>query len=91
MRSTQLPHLVALEGVLTTSPGVIPAPLISPLIGGSDDNAAYREQMKDIVIALNGEQGEGVKMVAFDTISDFATQMRTLIDSSSPFALAAGR
>src|SRR6266851_4410869 len=91
MRSTQLPHLVALEGVLTTSTGVIPAPLISPLIGGSDDNATYREQMKDIVIALNGEQGESVKMVPFDTISGFATQMRTLIDSISPFALAAGR
>ena len=91
MRSTQLPHLVALEGVLTTSTGVIPAPLISPLIGGSDDNATYREQMKDIVIALNGEQGESVKMVPFDTISGFATQMRTLIDSSLPFALAAGR
>src|SRR5438552_1751723 len=31
MRSSQLPHLVALEGVLTTSTGVMPAPLISPL------------------------------------------------------------
>src|SRR5206468_10569392 len=46
MRSSQLPHLVALEGVLTTSTGVIPAPLISPLIGG-DDSDMYRKQVLD--------------------------------------------
>lgn len=90
MRSTQLPHLVALEGVLTTSTGVIPAPLISPLSGG-DDDGSYREQVKNIVTALNGNHGEQVKMLPFDTIGDFATQMRTLIDASSPFTLTVGR
>jgi CRISPR-associated protein Cst2 len=91
MRSTQLPHLVALEGMLTTSTSVIPAPLISPLVGGGDDHDRYRKQVKDIVTALNGDQGESVELYTFDTISDFATRMRTLIDSSSPLRLAAGR
>src|SRR6266446_917136 len=91
MRSTQLPHLVALEGTITTSTGITPAPLVSPLMGGGDDPYTYKNQLKGIIAALNGSGEEVVKMVAFDTISDFAAQMRTLIDSSSPFALAAGR
>jgi CRISPR-associated protein Cst2 len=85
MRSTQLPHLVALEGVLTASTGVIPAPLISPLIGGSDDHKTYREQIAQIVTALNGNHEAEVRAENFDSISDFATQMRTIIESSSPF------
>jgi CRISPR-associated protein Cst2 len=90
MRSTQLPHLVALEGVLTTSTSVIPAPLVSPLSGGNEDDT-YREQVKDIVAALNGSHEEQVTMLTFDTIGDFATKMRKLIDASSPFTLTVGR
>ncbi len=91
MRSTQLPHLVALKGVITTSTGSIPAPLVSPLIGGGDDDDSYREQIEGIVTALNGNGEQIVKQDTFDTISKFASQMRTLIDSSSPFTLAVGR
>ena len=90
MRSTQLPHFVAIEGVITTSTSTIPAPLISPLIGGGEDDNTYRQQVKDIASALNGSAGESVKAHNFDTISDFATQMRALIDSSSPFMLVPG-
>jgi CRISPR-associated protein Cst2 len=94
MRSTQLPHLVAIEGVLTISTTAVPAPLISPLIGGDDQNA-YRQQVRHqieaIVSALNGSEGEAVKVKHFDSISDFATQMRALIDTSSPFTLATAR
>lgn len=89
MRSTQLPHLIALQGIITTSTGVTPAPLISPLIGGPDDTETYREQAKAIVTALNGNQPPVVHASSFDTVSDFAAQMRELIDSSSPFALNA--
>ncbi len=91
MRSTQLPHLVALEGVITTSTGVIPAPLVSPLMGREDDRFAYREQAAGIVTALNGHGEEIVKLQTFDTISEFAGQMRDLIDSGSPFTLVVGR
>jgi CRISPR-associated protein Cst2 len=91
MRSTQLPHLTALEGVLTTSTGVIPAPLVSPLAGGGDDPDTYREQATGIVAALNGSKEQVVNAQSFNTLSDFAGQMRALIDSSSPFALTVGR
>lgn len=88
MRSTQLPHLVALEGVITTSSGVIPAPMLSPLIGGSEQPRAYREQVAEIIAALNGSQGQTVEAHNFDSIGAFAREMRQLIDSSSPFELA---
>jgi CRISPR-associated protein Cst2 len=86
MRSTQLPHLVALEGVLTTSTGTLPAPLISPLTGGSEDHQTYREQTKQVVTALNGASGESVHEIPFDTVGAFATCMRELIDISAPVA-----
>ena len=45
MRTTQLPHLVALEGTVTwSSSGAVPAPMVSPLAGGRDDLMAYRTQ-----------------------------------------------
>ena len=91
MRSTQLPHLVALEGVLTTSTGTLPAPLISPLVGGSDDHTAYREQTKQVVRALNGASGESVSEETFDAIGGFATRMRDLIDATAPAAWVVGR
>src|SRR5439155_23712949 len=63
MRSTQLPHLVALAGFISTSDNAIPAPLISPLIGGSDQEHrfTYREQAQAIATALNGKGTEHVK------------------------------
>lgn len=88
MRATQLPHLVALEGFISTSNSAIPAPLISPLIGGAEQQFAYREQAQEITRALNGQGPERVKLHAFDSLSEFAGQMRQLIDSSAPQALA---
>ena len=84
MRSTQLPHLVALEGVLTASTGTLPAPLISPLVGGSEDRDTYREQTRQVVQALNGTSGESIHQETFDTVGNFATQMRNLIDEAAP-------
>lgn len=91
MRSNQLPHLVALEGVLTMSSSPIPAPLISPLIGGDEDSNAYRAQVKEIVTALNGVKGESVSMDTFDSIGGFASQMRTTIDAIAPLKLTIGQ
>lgn len=91
MRSTQLPHLVALEGILTTSAGTLPAPLISPLVGGSEDSMSYREQTRQVVQALNGTDGEDVQERTFDSIGDFAAKMREVIDETSPAAWLVGR
>jgi CRISPR-associated protein Cst2 len=81
MRSSQLPHLVALEGFISTSDTTIPAPLVSPLM------SEYREQAEGIAAAFNGSGTEHVKLSRFNTLSEFAQQMRQLIDSSAPQAL----
>jgi CRISPR-associated protein Cst2 len=86
MRSSQLPHLVSLDGVITTSSGVLPAPLISPLSGGEDKDA-YKQQIDGVVAALNGKDQEVVQARRFETISDFASVMREIIDSYAPFTL----
>ncbi len=90
MRSSQLPHLVGLEGVITTSTGVVPAPLISPLMG-DEDGQGYQRQTERIVSALNGNAEPVVAMQAFNSISEFAAQMRTLIDTTTPFRLKVER
>lgn len=87
MRATQLPHLVALEGFVSTSTSATPAPLISPLIGGSAQRFAYREQAETIAGALNGQGAQRVRLHNFDSLSEFATTMRQLIDSSTPQTL----
>ena len=102
MRSTQLPHLVALEGVLTMSSSTVPAPLISPLIGGDEDLSnvgddkdtrkapLYQTQLAEIVSALNGG-GNSVNIETFETIGKFASHMRTVVDTIAPLRLAVGR
>ena len=84
MRTTQLPHLVALEGVLTwSSSNAVPAPLVSPLAGGRDDLTAYRTQAREIVSALNG----GTQLVDandFSNLSEFAHTMRRFVDEATP-------
>ena len=87
MRSTQLPHLVALEGFIATSDSALPAPLVSPLIGGRDERSVYREQAQRIATALNGKGPQHIKIETFDTLPEFAEKMRELIDSSTPQAL----
>jgi len=91
MRTTQLPHLVGLEGVITYSAsGAIPAPLISPLASGRDDLNAYREQAKAVANALNGGQTI-VAASEFDDISGFAEQLRSLVDYAVPASAMVAR
>ncbi len=91
MRTTQLPHLVALEGIITrSSSGAVPAPMVSPLAGGREDNDAYRAQAETIAQALNGS-AQVVTPQKFDTLSDFAEQMRSFVDEVVPAALAIAR
>ena len=90
MRSNQLPHLVALEGVLTMSSSTIPASLISPLVGGDEDRLLYRTQLAEIVSALNGS-GDSVSIEEFDTVGKFTSNMRRVIDTIAPLKLAVGQ
>lgn len=92
MRTTQLPHLVNLDGIITYSrSSAIPAPMVSPLAGGSEQPMLYRSQTKDIANALNGSQGDVVTSTDFASLSEFAQQMRQLVDTAVPAALVTAR
>ncbi len=92
MRSAQLPHLVALEGIITTSSGVLPAPLVSPLMEETQPTEEqktplYWRQTEEIVNALNGTKEPQVQAFTFDSISGFASRMRSLVDTVEPFKM----
>jgi CRISPR-associated protein Cst2 len=85
MRSTQLPHLVSLEGVISWSNKVQPAPLVSPLMGGQNDRETYRSQTAAIAKALGNE--ETVQTVNFDSLASFTEEMSKLQKNAQPFTL----
>lgn len=71
-RSTQNPHIVGCEGVLSFSRTSLPAPLFSPL----SDN--YVEQVEGIASALNAMVPSAVQVKRFGTLSE-AVSLLTLL------------
>ena len=81
MRSTQLPHVLGLEGILTWSrTRAIPAPFFSAIAGGVDSPTFYQDQIRTITTALNGRGKSVVTAQEFATSGDYATQLSELID-----------
>ncbi len=80
MRGTQNPHIVAFEGVVAVSYGVLPAPTISPL---SDD---YPTQIQQVARSLD-PQRESLEVHRFQNMAEFATIMRRLLDTTQPYRL----
>ncbi len=80
MRGTQNPHIVAFEGVVTVSYGVLPAPTVSPLA------KAYADQVEAIARALDPEAAT-LAVHRFDDMATFAAIMRDLIATTRPYRL----
>jgi CRISPR-associated protein Cst2 len=72
-RNTQSPHVVAFEGVITSSTSSIPAPAISALQGN------YKEQVKGIVARLVELAPGAVTVQEFARMEDFAANMNALV------------
>jgi len=83
MRAAQLPHTVALEGVMSFSTDVVPAPTVSPLNGG------YQAEIEGVAAALNDLRPGAVTVRSFGTLAGFAVVMRELAETTEPFAVAA--
>lgn len=82
MRNTQMPHLVGLNGVVSVSYGVAPAPTVSPL------NPDFAQEVTGIQAAINGLHGtEVIETHAFDTVHAFANIMQTLITNTQPYEI----
>lgn len=92
MRNTQLPHMVALEGVISVSHKVLPAPTVSPL------NPDYAAQIRGVVSALNsldisaelgGEaSAEAISLYEFSSLSEFADTLAKLAREAVPYRFA---
>lgn len=80
MRSAQLPHLVALEGILSYSTDVIPAPTVSPL------NPKYDIEIEQVAKTLNQLKPNSVSWKAFRSLGEFAEQMGSLIETTKPYS-----
>jgi CRISPR-associated protein Cst2 len=78
MRSAQLPHLVALEGVVSYSNDIMPAPLISPI------QTDYQAHIQQVAEALGFTDGQ---VQPFQDIGTFATTMRGLINEAQPYEI----
>jgi CRISPR-associated protein Cst2 len=82
MRGTQNPHIVAVEGVVSVSSDVVPAPTISPI------NSGYREQLQGIQKALEKVRPGAVTLSEFDSLAQFSQVMADLMETTAPFTLS---
>jgi CRISPR-associated protein Cst2 len=85
MRNTQLPHLVALHGVVAVSHGVAPAPTISPL------NAKFADEIKSVCNVLNNLHGTPLlDVMEFADVGTLAQIMSNLIQNTEPYVMRSG-
>nr|WP_205664651.1 DevR family CRISPR-associated autoregulator [Ammonifex thiophilus] len=81
MRSTQNPHILDFQGVVTVSSQVVPAPTLSPL------SENYISDLKKVVDALNGMRPGAIEVHEFNSMAEFAGVMRELVSDTVPYTL----
>lgn len=85
MRNTQMPHLVTLDGVVTVSYGVAPAPTVSPI------SNHYISEIKGTRDAMNRLHNRDlIEVQDFDSVSGLADIVSDLVSNTSPYALRIG-
>jgi len=82
MRSSQAPHLVNFEGVVSISTSATPAPTVSPLKDG------YREQIGRIIEALGQVAPDTVQVSTFNSLADFTDIMGDLMQNTEPYTIS---
>lgn len=82
MRNTQLPHLVALDGVVAVSYGVAPAPTVSPL------NPKFMNEIEGTRDAINAlHEGDAIEVKPFENVNGLAKILSDLAAQTSPYAV----
>ena len=81
MRAAQLPHIVNIEGVVSYSTKVLPAPMVSPL------NPGYSKEINAITQALNSIHDKAVIVRDFNNLGELATIMGELVKTSYPYRI----
>jgi len=82
MRNTQMPHLVALHGVVTVSKGIAPAPTISPI---NPNFAGDIQKTKDAINAMH--ETEVISVSEFRNVGELAEIMGDLVKNTEPYTL----
>lgn len=80
MRNTQNPHISNFSGVISISENIVPAPTVSPL------NEDYTGEIAQIADSL-AKLGAQIKLMPFNSLSEFSNYMTELISSGQPFTL----
>lgn len=80
-RATYLPHIDAFSGTIAVSSKLsCPAPMLSAL------NENYTLEIERIANRFNQIEGaEVIRLLSFETVSEFATEMQVLIKSAEPW------
>lgn len=81
MRNTQAPHIVDVQGVVTVSRDVIPAPTLSPLKTG------YDAELQTLCATLNGIRPNALVAHPFTSLNGFAQTISAIMADSTPFTL----
>lgn len=81
MRNTQAPHIVDVQGVVTVSGDVVPAPTFSPLKEG------YDAELANLCDTLNGVRPGALQSRAFASLNDYAAIVSDLMQNGSPYRL----
>lgn len=82
MRGTQAPHIVNVEGAVTVSHQVMPAPTLSPL------NEDYQSQLESLCGTLNTIRPHALQIHSFTSLSDFAKIMGEIRTVGTPYSLS---
>ncbi|WP_196793638.1 DevR family CRISPR-associated autoregulator [Thermoanaerobacterium thermosaccharolyticum] len=83
MRNTQDPHIISFKGVIAISNSTVPAPTISPL------NDTYTNEIKAIAENINKLEKSSIRVIEFNTLSEFTEIMTDLIQNYEPYELGA--
>ena len=82
MRNTQLPHLVALDGVVAISYGVAPAPTVSPL------NPLFATEIEGVKDAINAlHQADVIEVKHFENVNGLSKILSNLAAESAPYTV----
>lgn len=81
MRGTQHPHLVDFSGVVAVSSQRVPAPTLSPLKKG------YEDQLRGITDTLNKIRPGAIELHPFDSLAKFSEVMAELVETTAPYKL----
>ncbi len=81
MRGSQAPHIVDVSGMLTVSQDIIPAPTLSPI------KAGYDEQLAQLCDTLNGIRPNALTPHKFSSLAEYAEKMSGLM-ADVPFTMS---